>query len=183
MRRPRELGDKRGKAGGLKDRPEYRGEALSPTEGLLVRRRNGLLSLLTAIALAAPLVAAGPSSAQADTTPAAYLVQRINTARVNHGLSPLRVSADLATYARAHSATMSGRRTLFHTGNFQVLCCWSSISENVAFNDTARAAHRALMRSPHHRANILDPSKRAVGVGVVRSGGLLWITQLFRQPS
>ena len=156
---------------------------MSPTEGLLVRHRNGLLSLLTAIALAAPLVAAGPSTARASTSPAAYLVERINAARANHGLPSLRVSADLASYARAHSASMSGSRALFHTGDFRVVCCWSSISENVAYNDTARAAHRALMRSPHHRANILDPTKRAVGVGVVRSRGLLWITQLFRRPS
>ena len=177
------MGDKRLKAGGLQDRPEYRGEALSPTEGLLVRRRNGLLSLLTAIALSAPLVAAGPSAASADTSPAAYLVQRINAARADHGLPPLRVSADLASYARAHSASMSGSRSLFHTGDFRVLCCWSSISENVAFDDTARAAHRALMRSPSHRADMLDPTKRGVGVGVVRSGGQLWITQLFRRPS
>lgn len=148
-----------------------------------MRRRNGLLSLLTAIALSAPLVAAGPTAAAADTTPAAYLVQRINNARVNHGLAPLRVSADLSGYARSHSASMSGRRTLFHTSDFRVLCCWSSISENVAYDVTARAAHRALMHSPHHRANILDPSKRAVGVGVVRSGGLLWVTELFRRPS
>ncbi len=148
-----------------------------------MRHRNGLLSLLTAIALSAPLVAAiGPSTASADTSPADYLVQRINAARANHGLAPLRVSADLSSYARAHSASMSGNRTLFHTGDFRVLCCWSSISENIAYDDTARDAHRALMASPHHRANILDPSKTAVGVGVVRSGGLLWITELFRRP-
>ena len=148
-----------------------------------MQHRNGLLSLLTAIALSAPLVAAtSPTAASADTSPAALLVQRINTARAQHGLAPLRVSADLAGYARAHSASMSGSRTLFHTGDFRVLCCWSSISENIAYDGTARAAHRALMRSPHHRANILDPSKTAVGVGVVRSGGLLWITELFRRP-
>lgn len=147
-----------------------------------MRRRTPLLSLLTAIAVSAPLAVAGAPAAQADTTPAAYLVQRINAARAAHGLAALRVSADLSSNARAHSASMSGRRTLFHTGDFQVLCCWSSISENVAYNATARGAHRGLMRSPHHRANILDPAKRAVGIGVVRSGGLLWITQLFRQP-
>ena len=180
------MGDKRTKAGGLQDRPEYRGEAPSPTEGLLVQRRHGLLSLLTAIALSGSLVAAGPTPASAlvaGTSPAEYLVQRINSARADHGLRPLRVSADLAGYARAHSASMSGSRTLFHTSDFRVLCCWSAISENVAYDDTARAAHQALMRSPHHRANILDPSKRSLGVGVVRSGGSLWITQLFRRPS
>lgn len=150
-----------------------------------MRRRIGLLSLLTAIALSAPVVAVGPftASATASTSPAAYLVQRMNAARTDRGLAPLRVSADLSGYARAHSASMSGTRTLFHTGDFRVVCCWASISENIAYDDTARDAYRALMRSPAHRANILDPTKRAVGVGVVRSGGMLWITQIFRRPS
>jgi uncharacterized protein YkwD len=39
------------------------------------------------------------------------------------------------------------------------------------------------MRSPAHRANILNPAYRQVGVGIVRANGRLWITQVFRRPS
>jgi uncharacterized protein YkwD len=39
------------------------------------------------------------------------------------------------------------------------------------------------MRSPAHRANILDRGKRAVGVGIVHSGGKIWVTEVFRRPS
>jgi uncharacterized protein YkwD len=39
------------------------------------------------------------------------------------------------------------------------------------------------MASPAHRANILDRRWRGVGVGVVSSGGYLWVTEIFRQPS
>lgn len=147
-----------------------------------MRPRKFLLSLLAALTLAAPLALVGGAPAQAYTSPAAKFVEHINAARARNGLDPLKVRSDLSTYARSHSAAMAGRRTLFHTPSFSVVCCWASISENVAYDGTVLAAHRALMRSPGHRANILDPGKRAVGVGVVRAGGRLWVTQLFRAP-
>jgi hypothetical protein len=40
-------------------------------------------------------------------------------------------------------------------------------------------AHEGLMQSPPHRANILSPKYNTVGVGVFRSGDLLWVTQDF----
>lgn len=148
-----------------------------------MRRRMMMLSLslLTSLALTAPLTVTAPS-ASADVSAAEYLVGRINEARANHGLPRLRVSADLASYARAHSVSMLRHRTLFHTSNFGVLCCWSSISENVGYDSSARRVHRALMNSPSHRANILDPTKKAVGVGIARADGDIWVTQIFRRP-
>jgi hypothetical protein len=51
--------------------------------------------------------------------------------------------------------------------------------ENVAFNQTADGAHRGLMASPPHRKNILNPEFNAVGIGVVRTGNDIWVTQDF----
>ena len=48
---------------------------------------------------------------------------------------------------------------------------------------SVRELHRAFLRSPAHRANILDPRKRVVGVGLVSSGGRLWVTELFTKPA
>lgn len=160
-----------------------------------MRRALTLLALLSTLAVSAPAVIAAPaaqaatplrgaatarSSAEADA--AAYLVRRINAARADDGLAPLKLRAGLSSYARAHSRRMAGGRELFHTPNFAVICCWSAIAENVTYNRTARGAHRGLMASPGHRANILNPGMRAVGVGVVRSGGVYWVTQVFRRP-
>jgi uncharacterized protein YkwD len=39
------------------------------------------------------------------------------------------------------------------------------------------------MNSAPHRANILNSRVGQVGVGVVSAGGLLWITEIFRQHS
>ena len=39
------------------------------------------------------------------------------------------------------------------------------------------------MGSAPHRANILNPRMRQVGVGVRGAGGQLWVTEIFRKPS
>jgi uncharacterized protein YkwD len=160
-----------------------------------LRRAQPLLVLISTLALGTSLALVAPA-AQAQTTlrwstttqspaesdVAAYLVRRINAARAAHGLAPLTVRADLTRHARAHSGRMAVGRQLFHTPSLAVICCWSAIAENVAYDRTARGAHRGLMASPGHRANILHPSMRAVGVGVVRSHGVYWVTQVFRRP-
>jgi uncharacterized protein YkwD len=87
------------------------------------------------------------------------------------------------SYAHEHSSDMAARTDLFHTSNFSVVCCWSAIGENIAYNVTVRRAHRALMASPGHRANILDPRMRRVGVGVVERHGRLWVTEIFTKPA
>ena len=144
-----------------------------------------LTALLSAVVIAATAlttaVVAAPAAAAGASAEAAF-VERINNARARHGLAPLRVRPGLTDYARRHAAAMAARRSLFHTSTFSVLCCWSSIAENVGFGDSVRGVHLALLSSPGHRANILDSSKRGVGVGVVRAGGRLWVTQVFREP-
>ena len=47
---------------------------------------------------------------------------------------------------------------------------------------TVRGLHRQFMQSAPHRANILDPRMRQVGVGIVRRDGALWVTEVFRDP-
>ena len=137
-----------------------------------------LCSLLLGFCVA--LTSAGP--ANAGTVREYRLLNRINDSRAAYGLAPLRLGRKLSTYAESHSAAMSSQAALFHTRSFSSLCCWSSISENVAVASTVRQVHRNLMGSPGHRANILDPNKRVVGLGVVKSSGRLWVTEVFRQP-
>jgi uncharacterized protein YkwD len=146
-----------------------------------VRFRISLLSLLTAVSLTGS-VGLLTTPVEANTTREARLVARINEARADHGLRPLRMREGLTRYARQHSAAMSRQGQLFHTSDFTVLCCWSAIAENVAVNFGVDRVHRSLMDSAPHRANILHPAMRAVGVGVVKRDGRLWVTQVFRAP-
>jgi uncharacterized protein YkwD len=111
------------------------------------------------------------------------LVARINTARKARGLHTLAVRDDLRRHARVHSAAMARRGYLFHTRDFNVICCWRSIGENVAYGYSATSIHRMFMNSSGHRANILSANKRHVGVGVRIEGDTFWVTEVFRQPS
>ena len=148
-----------------------------------MRIRSTLLSLLLTAALTASAALLTAPGASAQTTAEARFVAKINYERRLAGLPPLEVRSRLTDYARAHSAAMSRQNTLFHTSNFSVLCCWSRIAENVGVGFDVATLHQALMASPAHRANILDPRMRKVGVGVYRSGGRIWVTQIFKAPA
>ena len=122
----------------------------------------------------------GAAPACATTTREARLVAKINTARANHGLPPLRTSPDLMAAARAHSGAMSGQGLLFHTASFSSLCCWRSIAENVGMGYSVLACTVPSCASAPHRANILDRADGQVGVGFVSVNGRLWVTEVFR---
>jgi uncharacterized protein YkwD len=153
-----------------------------PIHRRLLHRRAALVStaLLSAGLLASSVLA--PAAASATTSREAALLARIDHAREVHGLAPLRPKPGLMAYAREHSAKMASADYLFHTRDFSVVCCWSAIGENIAYNATVRRAHRAFMGSPGHRANILDPRMRRVGVGIVERNGELWVTEVFTKP-
>jgi hypothetical protein len=51
--------------------------------------------------------------------------------------------------------------------------------ENVDLNQSIAGAHDALMHSPPHRANILDPDYTVIGVGVLRANDQVWVTEDF----
>ena len=53
------------------------------------------------------------------------------------------------------------------------------MGENVAFARTVDQAQDSLMRSPPHRANLLNADYNVAGFSVVRSGSLLYVTQDF----
>lgn len=55
----------------------------------------------------------------------------------------------------------------------------SAVAENVGVGDTLNKVHSALMNSSSHRRNILSNDFVRVGVGVVRRGGRVWVTELF----
>ena len=158
------------------------GEDLFPAEGPLVRIRSLVLSLLTVALVAASTTLVGTPTASATTTRESRLIAKINATRVAHGLRPLRVSTDLMSAAKRHTRSMAGTRTLFHTTSFKGLCCWSLMAENVGYGFSVAGLHTQFMGSAPHRANILDPRLRQVGVGIVSTGDALWVTEMFRDP-
>lgn len=118
------------------------------------------------------------------------LLQLANLRRAEHGLAPLALNPALTRAARAHAGVIirypapaehqyPGEPNLL-TRASQAGAHFSTVSENVAGNgNSAAEIESAWMRSPVHRANILDPRVNVVGIAVVESRGLLYAVEDF----
>ena len=155
-----------------------------------VFRQNALLLtlLLGACGVAVHAQAPASSAARFDSEGETQLVELINQARAAHGLAPLETDSRLTDAARKHTELMVQQSTLVHQFPGEPLpqdriaaegVASDRQGENVDLNQTIDGAHDALMRSPPHRANILDPGYNAVGVGVIRRGADIWVTEDF----
>lgn len=120
--------------------------------------------------------------ADAGVTAEGRALQLINKARRSRGIPVVRRSPALDLLAERHARAMRRSGKLFHSRRLSVILpgSWSSWGENVAYGPTTRTMHRAFMRSPGHRRNILAKRWDQVGIGVVRGrDGQRWETQIF----
>ncbi|MGH2710817.1 MAG: CAP domain-containing protein [Actinomycetota bacterium] len=139
------------------------------------RGKRAALTALIAIVLAATL-----SPATAVTSPERKLHGMIVRAREAKGVSSLALSSKLSRRAHRHSADMARSGRIFHS----CLDCRrgsgsASLGENVGVGGSLDAVHDALMKSSSHRDNILKSAYERVGVGVVKQGGRVWVTEIF----
>ncbi|MGI8755921.1 MAG: CAP domain-containing protein [Acidimicrobiales bacterium] len=95
------------------------------------------------------------------------------------------VRGDDAAMGKAQAWTRHMARTgvLEHTGgggriDTSGLTGWCSAAENVSQGTNLQTVTDAFLRSPAHRANLLGNYDRA-GMGVVRVGNVVWVTQIF----
>jgi hypothetical protein len=107
-------------------------------------------------------------------------VQRINTERVERGLSSLSVSPELVAEARRWSEVMADEDDLYHNPSKQI--SGLIVAENVGLGPNVSLLHKHFMASDGHRYNILLPDVAEVGVGIAIRDHKVWVTQLFRLP-
>src|SRR5690606_25692659 len=138
-----------------------------------------LVVALTTVLLAASMPLA--SLAAVDSVSAEnQFVDLINDERRARGLSPLATHGDLVSGARFQAAAIRDAGRLFHNPDLgSVTTGWKKVGENVGYGGTVSGLHAALMNSPAHRANILDPAYTHVGVGVVVDGSRIWVAEVF----
>jgi uncharacterized protein YkwD len=123
-----------------------------------------------------------PSKAAKRTVVRATLCV-LNAERERHGLRPLKRNKRLSGAARRHARDMARRKYFAHdslggrsfvdrirrTGYLRGARSWW-VGENLAWGTHNLSAPRAItrmwMHSPGHRANILSPSFREVGIGL-----------------
>jgi len=120
----------------------------------------------------------------------ARMLELVNGERMAAGLRPLAADAELEQVARQHSTDMFARGYFAHVtpegrDPFERMreadVRFLTAGENLALAPTLQIAHAGLMRSPGHRANILQRDFGRVGIGIM-DGGIhgLMVTQDFR---
>ena len=154
------------------------------------------------------LVSCGPSGAPTTTTTAVpatattsttvppqpseeqargRLVALVNTERLQSGRRAVASRADVVDIASRWSQAMAREGAISHNDGYfsrdtRRRLRARAMGENVARNTTVDGAHRALMASEHHRANILDDRFAVVGFGAVFQDGSWWVTEDFLEP-
>ena len=134
------------------------------------------------------LTAAVPSRNE-DSAAENELLQLANESRQQAGVPPLHFDQGLSEAAREHARLMvaSGQLSHQYAGEPALLERIAQAStlrldragENVAYNSGPRSAHNALMLSPPHRENLLDPNFNVAGIAAVWSGGRLYVVEDF----
>jgi uncharacterized protein YkwD len=118
------------------------------------------------------------------------LFAAVNQARRAEGLAPLRWDESLAAAARRHAEVMAERGSAQHRFEGEPSLSarvkrtgahFSWLAENVTQGPTPEFIHTQFMRSPPHRANVLDREMDSIGVGVVERGGQLFVVEDFSQ--
>ena len=154
-------------------------------------KRIAFAAALTLLLSAVTAPTAAPAHRVALTSLEAGLLAQLNEIRAGHGLLPLRSSAGLTAAATAHSEQMAADG-LFEHASANGTVFWKrirhwygaagygrwSVGENLLWSSPrvgAVGALRVWLSSPEHRANILSPSWREIGISalhVVRAPGV-----------
>jgi uncharacterized protein YkwD len=166
-------------------------ERLTPDPCRVLRwSRRALLLVSLAVCVAAVVAPFGSSAPARKSTSMAALesgvLHDLNAIRVQHGLVPLHLNASLGAAAVQHSREM-GADGYFEHNSHDGTAFWKrigrwygsggygywSVGENLLWSSPDVSAAGALqlwMNSPEHRANILAPRWREIGVAAVHLG-------------
>ncbi len=147
-----------------------------------------VVGIIAAFILLAGLVVGVPAErAEAGTVDAAAevdFVGRINALRQGWSQRPLQQHTVLINKARGWAQTMANAGHIYHSNlPSGVTVQWSVLGENVGVGPSVASLHDAFVRSSGHLHNLLDPRFNYVGVGVVRQGGRMWVSEVFMQSN
>jgi uncharacterized protein YkwD len=151
--------------------------------------RFRLLTSLALVLAVSLVLATGTAEA---VSPSRAMVHKINNYRAANGLSRLRVSGSLRSSARGYASYLMNRGVFAHSGRIQANShlfggLLGEILE-IHFDRHARVglAFKTWVRSPSHRAAMLDPRFRWVGAGRVAGrfrghAATIWVAHFGRR--
>jgi len=138
-------------------------------------------ALLTVAMTAGVLLPAGTAAAGTVAQDELGFLKKLNEERVRAGRAPVVSDPELVPTSRTWSQHMASRNQLSHDPNLVAIVSriepsWRGVAENVGVGSSVQGLHDAFMASAGHRANVLRSSYNRVGIGVVHSGGRIWVT-------
>ncbi len=117
-----------------------------------------------------------------------HVLGAINALRRGADVTALRRDPVLDDVAARHAATLARLGRLAHSPSpddtpverLRAAGVVSArVAENLARGRTLTEAHASLVRSPSHRANLLDGALDTVGLGLARAGGEIYLVEVF----
>ncbi|MGZ4678002.1 MAG: CAP domain-containing protein [Acidimicrobiia bacterium] len=116
----------------------------------------------------------------ADTGAESDFVNRINGLRASKGLGGLGVHSVLTAKAEAWAQHMADSGCLCHSNLPDgVTVGWRKLGENIGRGGSVASLHDALVASPLHYANMVDPAFHWIGVGVAYGNGQMYVAEVF----
>jgi uncharacterized protein YkwD len=134
------------------------------------------------------LFAAAGVAQNKAASPERELFDATNRERSAHGLPALQWNDALAVAARKHANEMAHKDALSHqfpgepslpSRVKQAGAHFVWLSENVALGPNTSLIHAEFVKSPPHRANILDTDMNVMGIGIVERNGQLFAVEDF----
>lgn len=127
----------------------------------------------------APKTPSAPTNSSTLTSQEQEMLKLLNEARAQNNAPPLQIDMQTTNVARIKAQDMIDNNYFSHNSPkygspFDMMksfgVSYVTAGENIAGNQTVQAAHNALMNSPGHRKNILNPEFTHIGLGI-KSGG------------
>jgi uncharacterized protein YkwD len=145
--------------------------------------------LVTVLAILALGIAFAPA-ARAGGGVRSKVLRMVNATRDNHDLHTLSIDRSLTRDALRHTRRMIESNAIYDPTNLTRILQdepWDDVgASNVGCADTLSALHDAFMHDPVHRAILLNPQIRRIGIGVIEveygsacGRHWLWATELF----
>jgi uncharacterized YkwD family protein len=146
--------------------PETAGGAPQPTQG-------------NTTSSTAPKTPTAQTNSSSPTSQESEMLKLINQARAQNNAPPLQMDMQVSNVARIKAQDMIDNNYFSHNSPkygspFDMMKSFGlnyvEAGENIAGNQNVQNAHNALMNSPGHRKNILNPDFTHIGLGI-KSGG------------
>jgi hypothetical protein len=147
-----------------------------------MRTHRFIAGAVLAAALTSGLAGVMPAGASAADD--GQLLALTNAVRASVGAGPLSLDGNLSSVALSWAQTMAAQGGISHNPNLGgMVSGWRALAENVGMGATVDLVHTALVASPSHYHNLTNPAYSLIGIGVVASGGTVYIVEDFEQPS